>query len=45
MAKKIAEQLVKMLVHAGIERIYAVADDSIYELNNAVRCNCQIHLF
>src|SRR3982750_1747532 len=37
MATKVAEQIVEMLVAAGIERIYAVAGDSINELNDAVR--------
>jgi pyruvate dehydrogenase (quinone) len=37
MAKKVAEQLVEMLVEAGIKRIYAVTGDSLNEVNDAVR--------
>ncbi|MEO6315232.1 MAG: thiamine pyrophosphate-dependent enzyme [Chitinophagaceae bacterium] len=37
MAKKVAEQLVEMLVQSGISRIYAVTGDSLNELNDAVR--------
>lgn len=37
MSKKVAEQLVEMLVEAGIRRIYAVAGDSLNEVNDAVR--------
>jgi len=42
MSKKVAEQLVEMLVEAGIKRIYAVAGDSLNELNDAVRKNKDI---
>lgn len=42
MSKKVAEQLVEMLVQAGIKRIYAVTGDSLNELNDAVRRNKQI---
>lgn len=42
MSKKVAEQLVDMLVEAGIKRIYAVTGDSLNELNDAVRRNDQI---
>lgn len=34
---KVAEQLVEMLVDAGIKRIYAVTGDSLNEVNDAVR--------
>jgi len=37
MAKSVADQLVKMLVKAGIKRIYAVTGDSLNEVNDAVR--------
>jgi len=37
MSIKVAEQLVGMLVKAGIKRIYAVTGDSLNELNDAVR--------
>ncbi|QEC75816.1 thiamine pyrophosphate-dependent enzyme [Mucilaginibacter ginsenosidivorax] len=37
MAKKVADQLVQMLVDAGIKRIYAVTGDSLNEVNDAVR--------
>jgi len=33
----VADQLVKMLVYAGIKRIYAVTGDSLNEVNDAVR--------
>lgn len=39
---KVAEQLVQMLVDAGIKRMYAVAGDSLNEVNNAVRKNGKI---
>src|SRR3569833_343175 len=42
MAKSIADQLVEMLVNAGIKRIYAVTGDSLNEVNDAVRRNGQI---
>lgn len=42
MSKKVAEQLVDMLVQAGIKRIYAVTGDSLNELNDAVRRNSDI---
>jgi pyruvate dehydrogenase (quinone) len=37
MAKIVAEQLVEMLVNAGVKRIYAVTGDSLNEVNDAVR--------
>ncbi|MDB5158017.1 MAG: pyruvate oxidase [Mucilaginibacter sp.] len=37
MAKSVADQLVEMLVNAGIKRIYAVTGDSLNEVNDAVR--------
>ncbi len=37
MAKNVAEQLVDMLIAAGIKRIYAVTGDSLNEVNDAVR--------
>jgi len=42
MSKKVAEQLVEMLVQAGIKRIYAVTGDSLNELNDAVRQSSDI---
>ena len=42
MAKKVAEQLVDMLVEAGVKRIYAVTGDSLNEINDAVRKNGKI---
>ena len=35
--KKVADQLVEMLLQAGIRRIYAITGDSLNELNDAVR--------
>ena len=37
MAKEVADQLVEMLVNAGIKRIYAVTGDSLNRVNDAVR--------
>lgn len=37
MAKSVADQIVEMLVSAGIERIYAVTGDSLNHINDAVR--------
>ncbi|MCO5950430.1 thiamine pyrophosphate-dependent enzyme [Mucilaginibacter flavidus] len=37
MAKSVADQLVEMLVNAGIKRIYAVTGDSLNHVNDAVR--------
>lgn len=37
MGQKIAEQLVETICRAGIRRIYAVAGDSLNEVNDAVR--------
>ncbi|MBO9727068.1 MAG: ubiquinone-dependent pyruvate dehydrogenase [Chitinophaga sp.] len=37
MAKLVADQLVEMLVGAGIQRIYAVTGDSLNHINDAVR--------
>ncbi|MGZ3872732.1 MAG: thiamine pyrophosphate-dependent enzyme [Mucilaginibacter sp.] len=37
MAKNVADQLVEMLVNAGIKRIYAVTGDSLNNVNDAVR--------
>ncbi|MEB0249168.1 MULTISPECIES: thiamine pyrophosphate-dependent enzyme [unclassified Mucilaginibacter] len=34
---KVADQMVEMLVNAGIKRIYAVTGDSLNEVNDAVR--------
>ena len=42
MARKVAEQVVDMLVKAGIKRIYAVTGDGLNELNDAVRQNDNI---
>ncbi len=39
MAQNVAEQLVEMLVKAGIKRIYAVTGDSLNAVNDAVRRN------
>lgn len=39
---KVAEQLVEILIQAGIKHIYAVTGDSLNELNDAVRRNAEI---
>ena len=42
MGKNISEQIVDMLVDAGVKRIYAVTGDSLNHLNDAVRRNDKI---
>lgn len=42
MSRKVAEQLVELLVKAGIKRIYGVTGDSLNEFNDAVRKNPEI---
>lgn len=42
MAKTTSDQLVEMLVEAGVKRIYAVTGDSLNNVNNAVRTNGKI---
>ncbi|KQR70606.1 thiamine pyrophosphate-dependent enzyme [Pedobacter sp. Leaf176] len=42
MAKNVAEQLVEMLVEAGVKRVYAVTGDSLNYFNDAVRRNGKI---
>ncbi len=42
MSKKVADQIVEMLVANNVKRIYAVTGDSLNELNDAVRRNGQI---
>jgi pyruvate dehydrogenase (quinone) len=37
MSKKVADQLVEMMLQAGIKRIYGITGDSLNELNDAVR--------
>ncbi|MEP6951683.1 MAG: hypothetical protein ABI863_20490 [Ginsengibacter sp.] len=37
MPKKVADQLVEMMLQAGIKRIYSIIGDSLNELNDAVR--------
>lgn len=42
MSKNIADQIVEMLVAQGIKRFYAVAGDSLNQLNDAIRRNGKI---
>lgn len=42
MKKNVAEQLVEMLVDAGVKRVYAVTGDSLNHFNEAVRKNGEI---
>ncbi len=42
MGKNLAEQLIDMLVEAGVKRIYAVTGDSLNRVNDAVRKNGKI---
>jgi pyruvate dehydrogenase (quinone) len=37
MSKKVADQLVEMMLQAGIKRVYGITGDSLNELNDAVR--------
>ena len=37
MSKNISDQLVEMLVEAGVKRVYAVTGDSLNPVNDAVR--------
>ena len=40
MSKKVADQVVEMLLANNVIRIYAVAGDNLNELNDAVRLLC-----
>jgi len=42
MSKIVAEQLVEMLVEAGVKRVYAVTGDSLNYFNDAIRKNGKI---
>ncbi len=42
MAKKVADQLVDVLLESGIKRVYAVTGDSLNEFNDAVRRNGEL---
>ncbi|MFL9845544.1 thiamine pyrophosphate-dependent enzyme [Flavobacterium rhizosphaerae] len=42
MSKKVADQIVEMLVENNVRRIYAVTGDSLNDLNDAVRRNGKI---
>ncbi|HTI92132.1 MAG TPA: thiamine pyrophosphate-dependent enzyme [Puia sp.] len=42
MSKNIADQIVEMLVENGVKRFYAVAGDSLNQLNDAIRRNGKI---
>lgn len=42
MSKIVAEQLVEMLVEAGVKRVYAVTGDSLNYFNDAIRRNGKI---
>jgi pyruvate dehydrogenase (quinone) len=42
MKKKVSDQLVEMLVQAGIRRVYAITGDSLNEFNDSVRRNKDI---
>jgi len=39
MSMKVADQLVEMMLQAGIKRVYAITGDSLNEFNDAVRRN------
>ena len=42
MSKIVADQLVEMLVEAGVKRVYAVTGDSLNHFNDAIRRNGKI---
>ena len=42
MKQKVSDQLVEMLVQAGIKRVYAITGDSLNEFNDSVRRNAGI---
>jgi pyruvate dehydrogenase (quinone) len=42
MSKKVADQIVEMLISNNVKRIYAITGDSLNELNDAVRRNGKI---
>lgn len=37
MAKRVADQLVEMLVEAGVKRVYGITGDSLNPVNDAIR--------
>jgi len=42
MSAKVADQLVEMMLKAGLKRVYAITGDSLNEFNDAVRRNPEI---
>ena len=42
MSAKVADQLVEMILKAGIRRVYAITGDSLNEFNDAVRRNPEL---
>jgi pyruvate dehydrogenase (quinone) len=42
MSAKVADQLVEMMLSAGIKRVYAITGDSLNEFNDAVRRNPEL---
>ena len=42
MSAKVADQLVEMMLNAGIKRVYAITGDSLNEFNDAVRRNPEL---
>ncbi len=39
MSKTVADQLVEMLLQAGVKRVYAITGDSLNPVNAAIRSN------
>ena len=37
MSKNVSDQLVEMLVQAGVKRVYAITGDSLNPVNDAIR--------
>jgi pyruvate dehydrogenase (quinone) len=37
MSKNVSDQIIEMLVEAGVKRIYAVTGDSLNPINDAIR--------
>lgn len=42
MSKTVADQLVEMLIEAGVKRVYAITGDSLNPVNDAIRRNGQL---
>ena len=43
MSKNVSDQLVEMLVQAGVKRVYAITGDSLNPVNDAIRRDGRLH--